>query len=59
MQDVNQFNTPQIHNLLQVAWKLVEQHMADLPPQLLITCPPFTCVGLNALEPWSVTTSRL
>ncbi|XP_037617248.1 uncharacterized protein LOC119483204 [Sebastes umbrosus] len=38
--------------------KLAEQRMADLPPERLETCPPFTYVGLNVFGPWSVTARR-
>lgn len=32
--------------------------MADLPPDRLITEPPFTYVGLDVFGPWSVITRR-
>ena len=38
--------------------KLEEQRMADLPPERLKTCPPFTYVGLDVFGPWTVTTRR-
>lgn len=38
--------------------KLEEQRMADLPPERLKTCPPFTYVGLDVFGPWCVTTRR-
>ncbi|XP_034385145.1 uncharacterized protein LOC117728451 [Cyclopterus lumpus] len=38
--------------------KLEEQRMADLPPERLKICPPFTYVGLDVFGPWSVTTRR-
>ena len=38
--------------------KLQEQRMADLPPERLQTCPPFTYVGLDVFGPWSVVTRR-
>lgn len=38
--------------------KVQEQHMANLPPERLQTCPPFTYVGLDVFRPWSVTTRR-
>lgn len=38
--------------------KLEEQHMADLPPERLKTCPPFTYVGLDVFGPWSITFRR-
>lgn len=38
--------------------KMQEQRMADLPPQRLQTCPPFTYVGLDVFGPWLITTRR-
>lgn len=38
--------------------KLQEQRMADLPPERLQTCPPFSYVGLDVFGPWSVVTRR-
>lgn len=38
--------------------KMQEQRMADLPPERLATCPPFTYVGLDVFGPWSITTRR-
>lgn len=38
--------------------KMQEQRMADLPPERLQTCPPFTYVGLDVFGPWSVTARR-
>uniref|UniRef100_UPI0009B3E70D uncharacterized protein LOC109953346 n=1 Tax=Monopterus albus TaxID=43700 RepID=UPI0009B3E70D len=38
--------------------KQQEQRMADLPPERLKVCPPFTYVGLDVFGPWSVTTRR-
>lgn len=38
--------------------KMQEQRMADLSPECLQTCPPFTYVGLDVFRPWSVTTRR-
>lgn len=38
--------------------KLEEQRMADLPPERLKICPPFTYVGLDVFGPWTVTTRR-
>lgn len=32
--------------------------MADLPPERLETCPPFTYVGLDVFGLWSITTRR-
>ncbi|KAJ7991266.1 hypothetical protein DPEC_G00295540 [Dallia pectoralis] len=32
--------------------------MADLPPERLKTCPPFTYVGVDVFGPWSITTRR-
>lgn len=32
--------------------------MANLPPECLKTCPPFTYVGLDVFGPWSITTRR-
>lgn len=36
--------------------KLEKQRMADLPPECLTTCPPFTYVGLDVFGSWSITT---
>lgn len=36
--------------------KQEEQHMADLPPECLGMGPPFTYVGLDVFEPWTVIT---
>ncbi|KAL3977608.1 alcohol-forming fatty acyl-CoA reductase [Sarotherodon galilaeus] len=36
--------------------RLEEQRMADLPPEHLKVCPPFTYVGLDVFEPCSVVT---
>ncbi|XP_070402814.1 uncharacterized protein [Nothobranchius furzeri] len=36
--------------------RLEEQRMADLPPERLKVCPPFTYVGLDVFGPWSVVT---
>lgn len=30
--------------------------MADLPPERLKVCPPFTYVGLDVFGPWSIVT---
>ncbi|XP_038588673.1 uncharacterized protein LOC119913337 [Micropterus salmoides] len=38
--------------------KLEEQFMADLPPERLKTCPPFTYVGIDVFGPWSISTRR-
>ena len=38
--------------------KVEEQHMADLPPERLQVCPPFTYVGLDVFGPWSVVARR-
>lgn len=38
--------------------KLEEQRMADLPPERLEVCPPFTYVGLDVFGPWSIVTRR-
>lgn len=38
--------------------KLEEQYMADLPPERLKTCPPFTYVGLDVFGPWFITIKR-
>lgn len=38
--------------------RMEEQHMADLPPERLKVCPPFTYVGLDVFGPWSIVTSR-
>nr|XP_054587010.1 uncharacterized protein LOC129152514 [Nothobranchius furzeri] len=38
--------------------KLETQKMADLPPERLETCPPFSYVGLDVFGPWSVVTRR-
>nr|XP_054592946.1 uncharacterized protein LOC129159777 [Nothobranchius furzeri] len=38
--------------------KQEQQLMADLPPERLKTCPPFTYVGLDVFGPWSITTRR-
>ncbi|XP_042281759.1 uncharacterized protein LOC121906755 [Thunnus maccoyii] len=38
--------------------RIQEQRMADLPPQRLQTCPPFTYVGLDVFGPWLITTRR-
>lgn len=38
--------------------KMEEQRMADLPPERLKICPPFTYVGLDVFGPWSVTSRR-
>nr|XP_054591067.1 uncharacterized protein LOC129154842 [Nothobranchius furzeri] len=38
--------------------RLEEQRMADLPPERLKVCPPFTYVGLDVFGPWSVVTRR-
>lgn len=35
--------------------KQEEQRMADLPPERLKTCPPFSYVGLDVFGPWTVT----
>ncbi|XP_062268020.1 uncharacterized protein LOC133973962 [Platichthys flesus] len=35
-----------------------EQRMADLPPERLKICPPFTYVGLDVFGPWSIVTRR-
>ncbi|XP_060771343.1 uncharacterized protein LOC132882106 [Neoarius graeffei] len=32
--------------------------MADLPPERLKTCPPFSYVGLDVFGPWTVTSRR-
>ncbi|XP_072921262.1 uncharacterized protein [Hemitrygon akajei] len=38
--------------------KLEVQCMADLPPERLKACPPFTYVGLDVFGPWTITTRR-
>ncbi|XP_035988362.1 uncharacterized protein LOC118560918 [Fundulus heteroclitus] len=38
--------------------KQEQQRMADLPPERLKTCPPFTYVGLDVFGPWIITTRR-
>lgn len=38
--------------------KQEEQRMADLPPERLKTCPPFSYVGLDVFGPWTVTSRR-
>lgn len=38
--------------------KLEEQRMADLPPERLQICPPFTYVGLDVFGPWIVRSRR-
>ncbi len=38
--------------------RLEEQRMADLPPERLEVCPPFTYVGLDVFGPWSIVTRR-
>lgn len=38
--------------------RLEEQRMADLPPERLKVCPPFTYVGLDVFGPWSIVTRR-
>ncbi|XP_059837241.1 uncharacterized protein LOC132400293 [Hypanus sabinus] len=38
--------------------RLEVQRMADLPPERLEACPPFTNVGLDVFGPWSITTRR-
>lgn len=38
--------------------RIVEQKMADLPPDRLATDPPFTYVGLDVFGPWMVASRR-
>ncbi|XP_059828204.1 uncharacterized protein LOC132395502 [Hypanus sabinus] len=38
--------------------KMEAQPMADLPPEHLNACPPFTYVGLDVFGPWTITTRR-
>ncbi|KAM9741924.1 uncharacterized protein ACNS7B_012839 isoform 1-T4 [Menidia menidia] len=38
--------------------KQEQQRMADLPPERLKTCPPFTYVGLDVFGPWTIKTRR-
>ncbi|XP_067282594.1 uncharacterized protein [Pseudorasbora parva] len=38
--------------------RMQEQLMADLPPERLKACPPFTYVGLDVFGPWHITTRR-
>ncbi|CAM4510486.1 unnamed protein product [Leuciscus chuanchicus] len=38
--------------------RMQEQLMADLPPECLKSCPPFTYVGLDVFGPWHITTRR-
>ncbi|KAI4894756.1 hypothetical protein NFI96_009065 [Prochilodus magdalenae] len=38
--------------------KQEQQRMADLPPERLKTCPPFTYVGLDVFGPWAIATRR-
>ena len=38
--------------------RMEEQRMADLPPERLKVCPPFTYVGLDVFGPWSIVTRR-
>ena len=38
--------------------KMQEQRMANLPPERLQTCPPFTYVGLDVFGPWCITARR-
>ena len=38
--------------------KQEEQRMADLPPERLKTCPPFSYIGLDVFGPWTVTSRR-
>ncbi|KAF1387159.1 hypothetical protein PFLUV_G00102450 [Perca fluviatilis] len=38
--------------------KFQQQRMADLPPERLKTCPPFTYVGLDVFGPWVICTRR-
>ncbi|KAK7898591.1 hypothetical protein WMY93_019444 [Mugilogobius chulae] len=50
-----------IHNCVtckKLRGKVEEQHMADLPPERLEPCPPFTYVGLDVFGPWMVTARR-
>ncbi|XP_067306911.1 uncharacterized protein [Pseudorasbora parva] len=35
-----------------------EQLMADLPPERLHTCPPFTYVGVDVFGPWQIVSRR-
>ncbi|XP_077389538.1 uncharacterized protein LOC144026608 [Festucalex cinctus] len=50
-----------IHNCVtcrKLRGKQEQQYMADLPPERLKACPPFTYVGLDVFGPWSITTRR-
>ncbi|KAL2082436.1 hypothetical protein ACEWY4_022254 [Coilia grayii] len=38
--------------------RMQEQQMADLPPERLKVCPPFTYVGLDVFGPWYIATRR-
>ncbi|XP_059825057.1 uncharacterized protein LOC132393663 [Hypanus sabinus] len=45
-------------NCRKLRGKLEVQRMADLPPERLETCPPFTYVGLDVFGPWTITMRR-
>lgn len=58
LQKTGLIHYPPLRNMQETQGETRDSKMADLLPERLETCPPFSYVGLDVFGPWSVVTRR-